>query len=117
MSGRALPALLRSAPLMVRLSSRRRRLVLAAIFGISAAVPLLGQSEIPAVPERKWATIQEGGLVTAVAIDPLTPSHVYASSARALFASHDGGATWIPLPRGVEHAVIALAIDPGPPST
>src|SRR5580765_8310131 len=100
---------------MVRSSSGTRRLVVAAMLGLSTAVLVLGRQE--EVPERKWATIQEGGLVTAVAIDPLTPARVYAASARALFASEDAGATWTPLAHGAaHHAVTALAIEPGAPS-
>ncbi|HKF42897.1 MAG TPA: hypothetical protein VKG01_07345 [Thermoanaerobaculia bacterium] len=100
---------------MVWLSPRRRRLVLAAATGVAAAVFARGQQ--PDGTERKWATIREGGLVTAVAIDPNVATRVYASSARSVFASDDGGHNWVPLPYGTpDLAVTALAVDPGPPS-
>ena len=57
------------------------------------------------------------GNVTALAVDPLTPTTLYVSTAdRGVFKSTDGGATWAPA--GLANAsVSALAIDPHVPST
>src|SRR5437868_4726393 len=66
-------------------------------------------------PEKKWAGLHEGGYVTAIAIDPASPSRVYVATARGFFGSSDDGATWFPIPPGVEgHFVGSLAIEPGP---
>ena len=55
----------------------------------------------------------EGGLVTALLLDPATPSTIYAATARGLYRSIDSGATWEPRNRGLEgHSVLALAVDP-----
>src|SRR6266498_2775920 len=67
--------------------------------------------------DKKWSSIQEGGIVTALVIDPTTPSRVFASTARNLFASANGGETWTPLPLGLDGQFVgALAIDPSPPA-
>src|SRR5512141_208086 len=89
---------------------------------LSVAVVLTAMGvAAPAAPDdlqyKKWSSVQEGGLVTALVIDPTTPSRVYASTARNLFASADGGETWMPLSLGLErHFVGALAIDRRPPA-
>ena len=55
----------------------------------------------------------EGGLVTALLLDPATPSTVYAATARGLYRSIDSGASWESRNRGLEgHSVLALAVDP-----
>ncbi len=55
----------------------------------------------------------EGGLVTALLLDPATPSTLYAATARGLYRSIDSGANWEASNRGLEgHSVLALAVDP-----
>ena len=55
----------------------------------------------------------EGGLVTALLLDPATPSTLYAATARGLYRSTDSGASWEARSRGLEgHSVLALAVDP-----
>ena len=55
----------------------------------------------------------EGGLVTALVLDPVSTATLYATTARGLFQSRDNGATWRPRGRGLDaHSVLALAIDP-----
>src|SRR6266705_6172324 len=101
--------------LFLRFSSREPRLWPATISVLAAvALALCG----PAVAaDKKWAGVHEGGFVTAVAIDPATPSRVYAATARGLFASMNDGENWKPLSHGLAgHFVGALAIDPGPPA-
>ncbi len=54
----------------------------------------------------------EGGLITALALDPSSPSTIYTATARGLFQSRDSGATWRPSSRGLEgRSVLALAVD------
>jgi photosystem II stability/assembly factor-like uncharacterized protein len=56
--------------------------------------------------------------VATIAIDPLTPSTVYAGTTQGVFRSIDGGATWNPANAGLPIFVaLALAIDPIMPST
>src|SRR5262245_64672537 len=60
----------------------------------------------------------EGGLVTALVLDPAAPATIYAATARGLFRSASSGANWEPRNRGLEnHSVLALAIDPSSPGT
>ncbi len=59
-----------------------------------------------------------GGNVTALAIDPVLPSTVYAGTDGGVFRSTDGGATWAVANSGLTNPfVAALAIDPITPST
>src|SRR6266850_2477863 len=55
-----------------------------------------------------------GVMVTALAIDPLTPTTLYAGTAGGVFKSMDGGASWSAI--GLIN-VSALAIDPLTPTT
>jgi photosystem II stability/assembly factor-like uncharacterized protein len=71
---------------------------------------------------RSWATIG-GGLpypnVYSLAIDPVTPSTVFAGTAgHGVYRSLDAGATWSPANTGMgEVLVYALAMDPQDPLT
>jgi photosystem II stability/assembly factor-like uncharacterized protein len=59
----------------------------------------------------------EGGLVTALVLDPSSPATVYAATARGLYKSENGGTTWRQTGRGIgSHSLLALAIDPQSPS-
>ena len=58
-----------------------------------------------------------GGNVHALAIDPITPSTLYAGTGGGVFKSTDAGATWSAANTGLTNAVDALAIDPVTPST
>jgi uncharacterized repeat protein (TIGR01451 family) len=59
-----------------------------------------------------------GGVVPALAIDPSTPSTLYAGTDEGVYKSTDSGDTWAPANVGLsnEH-VSSLAIDPRNPST
>ena len=61
----------------------------------------------------------EGGTINALAIDPQTPSTLYAgTSGGGVFQSPDGGASWRAINTGLTIPYInALAIDPQTPST
>ena len=60
-----------------------------------------------------------GGDIRALAIDPHTPSTLYAGTeGGGVFQSRDAGATWRAVNAGLSNTtVLALAIDPQAPST
>jgi hypothetical protein len=60
--------------------------------------------------------LPSNGYVTALAIDPLNPSTLYASVG-LVFKSTDAGATWAAMNPGLSASVNTLAIDPLTPST
>jgi len=61
----------------------------------------------------------DGGMINALAIDPTTPSTLYAGTwGGGVFKSADGGASWSAVNTGLTNTHIrALAIDPATPST
>src|SRR2546425_6187721 len=60
----------------------------------------------------------EGGTINALAIDPQTPSTLYAgASCGGVFQSTDGGANWGAITGLTKPCVGALAVDPQTPST
>ncbi len=69
---------------------------------------------------QAWnSTGPEGGPMQALAIDPTTPTRVYAGfGGGGVFGSADGGASWRPLNAGLTNtAVFSLTIDPANPTT
>ena len=66
-----------------------------------------------------WKSIgPEGGDVRALAIDPQTPTTVYAGIwGGGVFKSTNGGASWSAINNGLTENVKVLAIDPQTPST
>ena len=69
---------------------------------------------------RVWASRgPEGGSITAVAVDPLTPSTVYAATYQAgVFKSTDGGLSWEERNEGLSSpSAKTIAIDPGTGTT
>jgi hypothetical protein len=67
-----------------------------------------------------WAGIgPEGGIIVALAIDPATPTTLYAGSyGGRVFKSIDGGKSWNAAATGLtRHTVTSLAIDPTTPTT
>ena len=64
-----------------------------------------------------FVLLGEGGLVTALVLDPSAPATVYAATARGLFKSLDGGTSWHPVGKGLQgHSLLGLATDPLSPS-
>ena len=60
----------------------------------------------------------EGGIINALAIDPVTPSTLYAGTEGGVFKTTDGGANWSAVSTGLTHTnVLALALDPATPTT
>src|SRR5258708_8026063 len=71
---------------------------------------------------KSWSDISTGlggyGYVSALAIDPLTPTTLYAGTyGHDVFTSTDGGGSWSASATGLPDQVTALAIDPLTPST
>lgn len=67
-----------------------------------------------------WTSIGPGGgEITALAINPVTPSTVYAGTrSSGVFKSTNGGVSWSKVNNGLTStSVLALAIDPQTPST
>ncbi len=60
----------------------------------------------------------DGGLISAIVIDPIAPQNVYAGSwGGGVYKSVDGGSHWSPINQGLDNLVIvSLAIDPVNPS-
>jgi hypothetical protein len=59
----------------------------------------------------------EGGAVQAIAIDPATPTTLYAGTAGGVFKSMNGGGNWSAANNGLTDSdVWALAIDPATPT-
>ena len=55
----------------------------------------------------------EGGLVTAFALDPTTPSTIYAATARGLYRTTDAGTSWARTGVGLHnHSLLSVAVDP-----
>ena len=59
----------------------------------------------------------EGGRINAIAIDPMTPTTIYAGTDDGLFKSTDGGESWRTVNTGSYRDIGALAIDPLTPTT
>ena len=67
-----------------------------------------------------WTSIgPEGGTIHALAVDPSTPTTIYAVTfGGGTFKSTDGGGAWSAVNTGLTDTdVIAIAIDPATPST
>ena len=59
----------------------------------------------------------DGGFISALAINPLTPATLFAGTDNGIFRSTDGGSTWKETSDGMGHMVIKnLVIDPVTPS-
>ena len=71
---------------------------------------------------NQWSPVgpyRHGGAVTAIAVDPLTPSTVYVGTQLyGLFRSVDAGQTWPAVNNGLtSYSILSLAIDPVTTST
>src|SRR5512142_258234 len=61
---------------------------------------------------------KEGVTINALAIDPATPSRLYAGTYFGVFKSTDSGGTWSLADSGLANGeVLALAVDPLAPAT
>jgi hypothetical protein len=83
---------------------------------------LLGLGGVPSVHAgiNVWTSIgpDGGGIISALALDPLTPTTLYAGT-DGIFKSTDGGATWQAASTGLTNNldVLTLAIDPATSTT
>jgi len=85
---------------------------LALVLSLSQPVPVSAGFNV-------WTSIgPEGGWIYAMAINPTTPTTLYAGTyGGGVFKSTDGGATWSAVNTGLTNkSVRALAIDPTPPT-
>ena len=86
-------------------------------FGVLAIVASFAAAQEP--DQGPGFVLQgEGGLVTALVLDPSAPSTLYVTTARGLYKTTDAGVRWETRGRGLDsHSVLGLAIDPQSPST
>jgi len=76
-------------------------------------VGVLAVSRSAAAQDTGWVLQGEGGLVTALVLDPINPAILYATTARGIFKTIDGGASWRPQGVALEgKSILAMAIDP-----
>src|SRR5450830_73848 len=96
-------------------------LILVLCLALSLSGVLVRAPAVQAAETYIWTQLPlYGGNVSVLAINPKTPTTVYASTGSQVFRSVDGGGTWIALNTsfaGAPPAVMALAIDPVTPST
>lgn len=90
---------------------------LAALGGIVVAG--LGPAAPAAAGTNEWSSHgPDGGLVRVLAVDPRTPTTLYAATSGGVFKSLDGGTRWTAANRGLGfRPVVALAVDPVTPAT
>ena len=91
--------------------------LLRSILSLAAAliigVGVLGSARPAAAQDTGWVLQGEGGLVTALVLDPVNPAILYATTARGIFKTIDGGASWHPQGGALDgKSILALAIDP-----
>ncbi len=101
-------------------AGQSRRLGKRFLLPILAILVLLssGLAGVASAGVNTWTTNgPEGGPILALAIDPATPTTLYASTeGGVVFKSTNGGGSWTPT--GLTNAwVVGLAIDPSAPAT
>jgi photosystem II stability/assembly factor-like uncharacterized protein/lysophospholipase L1-like esterase len=91
--------------------------------GICGAVLVLGLSWVggvePAAAGSDVWTVDgpDGGSINTLAIDPQTPTTLYAATGNGVFKSEDGGGSWDAANNGLTNRfVLSLAIDPRTPA-
>jgi BNR/Asp-box repeat. len=98
---------------------RLSRLSKSLLIGLLALFISLSQPIPVSAGFNTWSSIgPEGGWIYALAINPTTPSTLYAGTDGGAFKSTDGGATWSAVNTGLSDPdVYALAINPTAPNT
>src|SRR5262249_57364767 len=92
----------------------------ATVATLALLVCLVSAPGVVAAGVNRWTGHgPEGGGVFSLAVDPLTPTTVYAgTNGGGVFKSVDAGAHWNPASTGLmTSVVVALAIDPATPTT
>lgn len=96
-----------------RCADRLRKLTLQVLLTIvvSAGMATAGINE--------WTSNgPEGGIVYALAVDPIVPTTLYAGATGGVFKSIDGGTNWTQVNSGLPGAtVLSLTVDPTNPAT
>ncbi|KAF0218425.1 MAG: hypothetical protein FD174_2886 [Geobacteraceae bacterium] len=91
------------------------------ICGIVAGINPAQGAESNILPSYVWQGIGpfNGGVVLSLAIDPVSPSTVYAGTdGNGVFKSTDSGGSWSPANAGIPNqTVYSLAMDPASPAT
>src|SRR5204863_420687 len=104
------------APGKVTFMAHRVPLALAAIAAVMLSV-LIGPPVYAGV--NSWTSNgPTGELVEALAIDPSTPTTLYAGTLGGVFKSTDAGGSWTAITTGLTNLEVqAIAIDPSTPTT
>ena len=89
------------------------------LIGLLALLMSICQPHTVSAGTNVWTSNgPEGGYVRALAIDPQTPTTLYAGTYGGVFKSTDGGGNWSTVNTGLTATgVYALAIDPQTPAT
>jgi photosystem II stability/assembly factor-like uncharacterized protein len=89
------------------------------LFGIAVMLLVLAIHSPARAGSGQWtSTGPFGGLVNGLAVDPQTPTNVYAAAPGGIFKSVDGGTTWARATNGItDLSIDALVIDPKTPTT
>jgi hypothetical protein len=89
------------------------------LFGIVVMLLVLAIHSPARAGMGQWtSTGLFGGLVNVLAVDPQTPTNVYAAAPGGVFKSTDGGMTWARATNGItDLSIDALVIDPKTPTT
>ena len=89
------------------------------LIGLLALLMSLSQPHTVSAGTNVWTSNgPEGGTIRALAIDPATPTTLYAGTYGGVFKSTDGGGSWSAVNTGLTNTeVSALAIDPATPTT
>lgn len=107
----------RSSIINVLQRCRARMAVSMVILAVCSSAPV----GVAFADAHEWRLIgiESATKITALAIDPTTPSTIYAVAFRKVFKTVDGGANWLKIDTGVPIGIeiTALAIDPKTPST
>ena len=90
-----------------------RRWVIGMLFAVIALLPSVGTAIV--IP---WPDGMSTAQVAAIAVDPTTPSTLYAGTTDGIFKSTNGGGSWQTVNTGLTNlGVNALVLDPAIPTT
>ncbi|NWG76061.1 MAG: hypothetical protein HXY24_15920, partial [Rubrivivax sp.] len=97
---------------------KRNQKVLLIFPGVIFILGLLAAGPSPAA-DNEWTWLGPyGGKINTLAVDPQTPSTIYAGTDVGIFKSTDGGTNWTVINKGLTNLdIIVLAIDPKAPQT
>ena len=103
---------------LVRNPERGAALGTAAVIALVELVLLVSVSRLACAGINIWTSNGPEGGIYALAIDPATPTTLYAGTGGGVFKSTNGGGNWSAVNTGLTNTnVYALAIDPATPTT